>query len=490
MEIILINPRLRAWSPNIWVPLGLTYIAAALEKEGHKIDIIDMNEKKLNDEDLIAMLKKDADVVGITGMITEYQKILAIVDIAKNGFLDRPVILGGPIATTIPQELLKQSKADFIVMGEGETTTPALVQAIEHGSDISEIRGIAYKKGEQILINEPTIPIVNLDAIPFPARHLLDMSKYLKNHFELFGFDIEGYGKIRSTNLISSRGCPYNCTFCFKDMWGYKWRGRSAENIIAEIEILNEKYNVNGFHFTDDTFVLDKKRVFEFASLLKKSGLDVIWGCNGRVNLMQQDMLKAMRDAGCVSIAYGVESGNQLILDSMKKGITLIQTKNAVRWTKELGIKVSGYFMMGMLGETKETIIDTINFAKELDLDFYGFSIATPLPGTELYRKAMISGLIHPDGTSLKSWDFDVNVNLTEDCTDEELRAFKYTAFKEFTLKKQFGEYYMINPIFITNSLRVVLGLRNKTEVKTFMKNVGGIVKSYLTARKTGNGGG
>ena len=490
LKITLINPRLRAWSPNIWVSLGLTYIAAVLEEEGHTIKIIDLNEKRLNDGDLKAELEKDVDVVGITGMITEYQKILTIADIAKDGFSDRSVIIGGPIATTIPQELLKQSQADFIVMGEGEKTTPALVHAIEYGSDIAEIRGIAYKKGEQVIINEHAIPISNIDTIPFPARHLLDMGKYLKNHFEIYGFDIEGYGKIRSTNLISSRGCPYDCTFCFKDMWGYKWRGRSAENIIAEMELLNEKYNVNGFFFNDDTFVLDKKRVFEFTSLLKKSGLDVVWSCNGRVNLMQMDMLKAMRGAGCVSIAYGIESGNQSILDSMKKNITLNQTKNAVKWTKESGIKAAGCFMIGMLGEAKETIIDTINFAKELDLDFYGFSITTPLPGTELYRKAMISGLIPPDGTSLKSWDFDVNVNLTKDCTDEDLRRFKYEAFKEFTLKKQFGKYYMINPIFISNSLKVVLGLRNKTEAKNFMKNVGGIVKSYLNTPKTGNGGG
>ena len=488
MELILINPRLRVWSPNIWVPLGLTYIAAVLEKEGHTVKIIDMNEKKLNDDDLKVELKKSGDVIGITGMITEYQQILTIVDIAKDGFSDRPVILGGPIATTIPQELLEKSNADFIVMGEGEKTTPALIQAIEQGSDISEIRGIAYKKGKRVIINEPAIPIDNIDKILFPARHLLDMRKYLKNHFENFGYKIEGFGDIRSTNLISSRGCPYDCTFCFKDMWGYKWRGRSAENIIAEMELLNEKYNVNGFHFNDDTFVLDKKRVFEFTSLLNKSGLDVVWNCNGRVNLMQKDMLKAMRGAGCISIAYGIESGNQSILDSMKKNITLSQTKKVVKWTKEIEIKAAGYFMIGMLGETKETIRDTINFAKELDLDFYGFSITTPLPGTELYRKAMISGLISSNDTSLKSWDFDVNVNLTKDCTDEDLRVFKYEAFKEFTLKKQFGKYYMVNPIFMSNLFKVVLGIRNKTEAKNFMTNVSGTMKSYLKTPKTENG--
>ena len=491
MKIVLINPRLRAWSPNIWVPLGLAYIAAVLEKEGHTIKIIDMNEKKLNDDDLRANLKEDVDLVGITGMITEYQKILRIIDIAKDGFPDRKVILGGPLATTLPQQLLEQSKADFIVIGEGENTTPALIHAIEHGSDITKIRGIAYKKGEQIVINEPARQIDNIDTIPFPARYLLDMSKYIRNHFESFGFEIDGFDKIQSTNLTSSRGCPYNCTFCFKDMWGYKWRGRSAETIIAEMDLLNDKYNVNGFFFVDDLFVLDKKRVFEFASLLRKSGLDVIWYCNGRANLMQKDMLKAMHDAGCIGIAYGIESGNQSILDLMKKNITIDQAKSVVKWTKEIKIKAAGYFMIGMLGETKETIMDTINFAKELDLDFYGFSITTPLPGTELYTEAIKKGLIQTDMASLKGWDFDINVNLTKDCTDGDLRTFKYKAFKEFTLKKQFGKYYMINPSFLREGLKVVLLLRNREEAKEFARNVSGIIKSYLNwnMRKTAGEG-
>ncbi|MCK4331987.1 MAG: cobalamin-dependent protein, partial [Thermoplasmatales archaeon] len=225
MKILLINPRLRAWSPNIWVPLGLTYIAAVLEKDGHTVEIVDMNEKKMNDDDLRANLKEDVDVVGITGMITEYQKILKIIDIAKDKFLDRKVILGGPLATTLPQQLLEQSKADFIVIGEGENTMPILIHAMERGSDLAEIRGIAYKKPffkkesftkekikkeKKVVINEPVIPIDNIDTIPFPARHLLDMEKYIKNHFESFGFEIDNFDKIRSTNLTSSRGCPYN----------------------------------------------------------------------------------------------------------------------------------------------------------------------------------------------------------------------------------------------------------------------------------------
>lgn len=478
MKIILINPRLREWSPNIWIPLGLTYVASVLEKEGHIVKIIDMNAERMTDSDLIQNLNKDTNVVGITGMITEYQKILKISTLVKDTLPDVKIILGGPLATTLPRELLEYSHADFLVMGEGEKTTPALIHAIEHESDVAEIRGIAYRNNGKVIITEPVIPIDDLDTIPFPARHLLNMDKYTKNHFESFGFEIEGYDKIRSTNLISSRGCPYDCTFCFRDMWGYKWRGRSAKNIVEEMELLNSKYGMNGFLFNDDTFVLSKKRVFEFTRLLKESHLDVIWYCNGRINLIQKDLLKAMYDSGCRGIAYGIESGNQSILDSMKKNITLDQVRNVVKWTKDIGINAAGYFMIGMIGETKETIQDTIHFAKELDLDFYGFSITTPFPGTELYSEAMKRGLMHVDMTSLKTFDFDINVNLTKDCTDDDLKEFKYKAFKEFTLKKEFGKYYMLNPIFLKGALKVIFSLRNKNEAQEFARNARRIIKS------------
>lgn len=484
MKIVLINPRLRIWSPNIWVPLGLTYIAAALETNGHSIIIIDMNEKKINIEELSSYLPKDVDLIGITGMITECQKILKIIDVSKKADPDRPVMLGGPLATTFPIQLLEQSEADFIVIGEGEKTVPSLINSIENGLDLEKINAIAYKKSGQIIINEPTRPIDNLDTVTFPARHLLNMGKYIKNHFESFGINIEDFADIRSTNLSSSRGCPYNCIFCYKDVWGHKWRGRSAQNIIDEMDFLHEKYRINGFFFVDDTFVFDRKRIFEFTDLLEKSKKDYVWYCNGRINLMQKDMLKSMRKSGCIGISYGIESGNQSTLDFMRKGITIDQTKEVVKWTKESGINVGGYFMIGMLGETKNTISNTINFAKELDLNFYGFSITTPMPGTELYEYARKEGLIKEDISSFNGWDFDMNVNLTKDCTDDELRAFKYETFKIFSLEKEFGKYYLLNPIFLKNGLKVIVSLRDKQELNEFFINMKGILKMQLKMKK------
>jgi len=268
-HILLINPRLSSWSPNIWVPLGLTYIAAILEQKDLNVEIIDLNAKQSEKGNLERRVEK-ASIVGIGGMITEYQEILRLVNVVKKANGEARVVLGGPLATTLPQELLKASQADFVVVGEGEQTIINLIHAIQYGQSFANIRGIAYKNGNQIIVTPPVELITEMDTIPLPARHLLDMNRYLRNHFDSFGLTIKGLGEIRSTNLITSRGCPYNCTFCFKGMWGYKWRARSPQNILEEIQLLHQKYDVNGFFFNDDTFLLDNKRVFELCKLLSK----------------------------------------------------------------------------------------------------------------------------------------------------------------------------------------------------------------------------
>ena len=217
MKITLLNPRLKTWSPNAYVPLGLGYIAASLEQAGHYVEIIDLNVQRVNNTQLQKRLV-GSEIIGMTGMITEYQTLLGLVDIVKAANVEARVILGGPLATALPQKLLQESAADFIVLGEGEKTIVDLISAIGQGGNVSGIKGIAFKTDGRINITEPVEPIADLDTIPFPARHLLDMKRYIKDHFESFGIKIRGFGRVRSTNLVSSRGCPYSCTFCFKDM--------------------------------------------------------------------------------------------------------------------------------------------------------------------------------------------------------------------------------------------------------------------------------
>ncbi len=459
------------------IPLGLAYIAAVLENEGNDVEIIDTNAEKVSDKHLQRRVS-DADIVGITGMITEYQQVLKITNIIKEADQHIKVVLGGPLATTLPQELLQTSQADFVVIGEGEGTIVNLTSAIKRGGNFVDVKGIGYKDGNRIFIADLPESIANLDTVPFPARHLLDMDRYVQNQFHNFSSKMEGFGKIKSTNLITSRGCPYSCTFCFRDMWGNRWRGRSPENIVEEMEFLYARYGMNGFFFNDDTFVLDRNRVFEFCNLLKKRKLNAAWLCNGRVNLMTKELLEAMYEAGCREIAYGIESGNQQMLDSLKKNITLEQVRNAVKWTKDAGISANGYFMIGLPGETKKAIRQTIALAEELDLAFYGFSLVTPLPGTELYGAAIEKGLIQADITSLKDWDFNVNVNLTEDCSNEDLIALQNEIFRKFALKN-FGKYYMFNPAFLRRAAKVALSLQNRNEAKDLAQKARGIIQSY-----------
>lgn len=476
MKITLLNPRLKTWSPNAYVPLGLGYIAASLEQAGHDVAIIDLNVHRVSDKDLRRRIA-GAGIVGISGMITEYRTVIELAAVVKSAGAGVKVVLGGPLATALPQELLGESQADFIVLGEGEKTIVELVAAMDSGGDCRGINGIAFRADGQVISTGPAEPIADLDTIPFPARHRLDMQRYIKDHFQSFGIKIEGFGRIRSTNLVSSRGCPYSCTFCFKDMWGHKWRGRSSENIIREMELLHGTYNVNGFFFNDDTFVLDRKRVLEFCRQLIAKKLNIVWYCNGRVNLMTREMLAAMYAAGCRGIAYGIESGNQQILDSMKKNETLEQVREVVAWTKQAGIHVTGYFMLGMLGETRATIGETMAFARELELDFHGFSLTTPIPGTELYDSALRTGLISGMKTDLGEWSLHTNANLTRDCSDDELAGFASQAFREFYLRKRFGKYYFLNPGLIKEQVKVLASLRNREQARELLKKAGGVIR-------------
>jgi len=472
MNIVLLNPRLSTWSPNVYVPLGLAYVATALEEANHNVQILDFNVRKVRHSEFEEKIG-NAGIVGITGIITEYHEIVKLAHAVRAINNGAKIVLGGALATSLPERILQASQADAVVIGEGERTIVELVSAIERNQKLGSIRGIAFRENGNVIVTEPVIPISDIDTISFPARHLLEMRLYPTNQFETFGLRLKR--KNRSTVLISSRGCPYSCTFCFKGMWGNKWRGRSPENLIEEMELLDREYGMNGFLFYDDTFNVDKNRVFKFCQLLKERELDVAWYCNTRANLLTREMLNAMHDAGCIGVAFGIESGNQEVLNSIKKGLTLDQVRQAVKWTKEAGINVVGYFIFGLLGETKATVRETLDFARELDLDFYGFSLPNPLPCTELYDSAAEVGLIS-DNIARDEWTFHVNANLTQDCSDADLISISSEAFRDLYLKKRFGKYYFLNPRFLKN---VALSIRGKNQARLLAQKGIGVLKSY-----------
>jgi radical SAM superfamily enzyme YgiQ (UPF0313 family) len=224
MQITLINPRLKTWSPNVYAPLGLCYIAAALEKAGHDVDILDMNSSRVSDKKLLNHIA-GSQIVGIGGLITEHDEVLRLVETVKQSDENKIVVLGGPLATTHAVELIKSSKADVAVVGEGEKTIVELVEAIEKGTSRKLITGIVYCNDDGEVVKHPDREQEkNLDSVDFPARHLLDMGKYSTHHFKTFGIKVP---KMKSTTLISSRGCIYKCSYCDRQACGTRWNARS-----------------------------------------------------------------------------------------------------------------------------------------------------------------------------------------------------------------------------------------------------------------------
>ncbi len=466
MNILLINPKLKTWSPNIYVPLGLCYIAASLEQAGHYVDILDMNSEKVSDKALVKHIEH-SPIVGIGGLVTEYSEVVRLVKVIK-GYSNAPVVLGGPLATTHAEELLVASGANFAVVGEGERTIVELVKAIETGEVKELIKGIVYRDADGVVAHPPREPEKILDSIPHPSRYLLDMRRYSTHHFKTFGIKVP---KMKSTTLISSRGCVYKCSFCDRQACGTRWYARSPEDIVSEMRDLRDAYGIRGFVFNDDTFVVNRKRVLDFCTLLEKELPDAVWYCNGRVNLMDEEMIQAMAKSGCVGIAYGIESGNQAILDSVHKQITLEQVERIVGLTKRAGIHVTGYFMLGILGDTRQTIQETLDFAEKLDLDFYGFGITSPIPGTEMYAQAVEKGLVDKD-KRLEDWSFHAQMNLTKDCSYEELEAYNEYAFRHFTIEKRWGKHYLWNWKLWWEGLRTLVFLARKRNVSELVKKV------------------
>lgn len=446
MKILLINPPIQGSSLSNF-PLGLGYIARVLQDEGYDISVLDINAHRWSQEEVKKkIISSNFDIAGITALITEYKYVRWLTKLIKEYNPSSKVILGGGLASAVPEIVLRKTNTDIVVIGEGEVTTKEVISSLEEGKNLNNVRGIMFKENNKL--HEPGIraPIENLDEIPFPARELFPTEIYIRN---------TGLGRklvdasVRSANIITSRGCPYNCAYCFKGMWGQKFRARSPDNIIEEIEELIKQYKINNIFFNDDVFVLDKKRVYSFCDKLIEQNINISWECNGRVNLMDLDMLKKMRAAGCRIVSYGIESGNQEILDALNKKVTVEQAKKAIQLTWEAGILPKAYLMIGTFGETEKTVQDTINFCKEAGPMVFGFSFTTPFPNTVLYQKAKEAGKTSAEEELMEkwgSWGDTIITNLTE-MSDEELKKLRDKAVKKIVVgvtATKFWKYYKV----------------------------------------------
>jgi len=377
LRVALIVPK---WHERVtdYPPLGLAYLGAVLERGGHTARIFDFGLRpcRLQEEDIADVAAFGPDLIGFTVMTGGYHNVEQSLGPIKAVMPSVPIVLGGPHPTMFPEEIAATPGVDFVVYGEGEETLMELVAALQSGAtDFSDILGLAYARNDE-LVRTPERPLIrDLDALPLPARHLLELDKY----------PLAAPNGEKMLTVLSSRGCPFNCSYCFKGIVGRTYRQRSPENILAELRHLKSAYGARNFYFIDDLFTINTKRLMAISQMIIDEGLDIRWQCLGRVDRVAPESLSMMYRAGCRELHYGIESGNPEVLAATGKNITLDQVRQAVKWTAQSGIRGKGYFMLGLPGDTEETMEQTIRFACELELDEAMFSITTPFPGTRLW---------------------------------------------------------------------------------------------------------
>jgi anaerobic magnesium-protoporphyrin IX monomethyl ester cyclase len=354
-------------------PMGLLYLGAYLEREGYQVEIRDFcNPEEIPDYSRY-------DLMGISTDTTRHLKAMRIARQAKEAGCT--VVMGGPHPCYIDDEILAGRWVDFIVHGEGEVTLLELVRALEGGGkDWEGVEGISFRKDGEVVRTTPRPFIRDLDSLPMPARHLIDMDLYRRTKF----------GERAITPVVTSRGCPANCNFCSSSsFFGRRWRARSADSVVEELEELHNKYGFGAVAFVDDNFTLCPERVVAISEGIISKGLDIWWWNFSRAEniVKNEEMLKVMKKAGSKTIYIGVESASPQTLAELGKRMDLNTVIKAVEVLKRHGFEICASYILGSPRDKAKDIHETIRFAKRLDTNVAQFSILTPYPGTALYEE-------------------------------------------------------------------------------------------------------
>jgi radical SAM superfamily enzyme YgiQ (UPF0313 family) len=422
MKILIINPPIRLTDKPRHIPHGLAILANVIRKNlGITPEFVDINAYRYSNEEVESILRSiKFDVVLIGGLIPVYKRIVLYADIIKEINPDAVIIAGGSAAMSVPKLLLQNSKVDIVCAGEGEKVIINLLKGLKNDTleDLKNIRGFYYKVNGEIFYSGSPELLHDLDSeSDVPAYDLLPMEIYLSNPAVGFGRDID---------LISSRGCPFSCTFCYQP-WGSHFRAHSVDFIIDTLKHLKRDYMIDFVSFQDDEFMARKDRVYEFCEKVHKHIPGLLWSCTGRVNLVNEDIVKTMKNAGCVSISYGFESGSPRMLKSMNKIATIEKMENAVKVNRKYGMMLPVSFIIGMPGEDEGSCRETVEFCVRNEIPLKSIMFATPYPGTELFNMAVSTNRINKERIHefvLKLEDArDFAVNLTDVFDDEQLIA-------------------------------------------------------------------
>jgi len=455
MRVLLINVPIRLNAPPVAFPVGLGIIAQVLLDKGHDVEVLDINALRLQPDQVVKTIAKcHADVIGISGLISTYKYQIWLIEELKKCLPNATVVSGGGCATSVPHLMMENSSADILVIGEGENTISELVNALGNNIPLEEISGIVFKNNNKIITTEPRQLEKDLDNFPMPAYGLFPTEIYqnvaLWRDFK------------NSLNIISSRGCPMDCNFCYALFGKRSYRRRGAQAIIKEIRFLKSNYDVEFIGFVDDNLTINRNHLTQVCKALEKE--DIAWGCHGRIDTADEERLELMAKAGCKWLGFGIESGSQRILDAMNKRVTVEQARNAIITTRAVGIYANTTFIYGYPGEDKRSVAETMQFKLDLDI-MPGAFYATPYPGTKLYEYAQEKNLIKNEHEYVLSLNdaSDFTVNLTE-FSNEDFFNVEKSANSELKIALIFKNF-KIPPDNAANYLNIADDFLNREEL-------------------------
>ena len=464
MKVLFVNPPQTAskykFMGVIAPPLGIAYMAGVLQENNIDVEILDASAEDMDFKDVEKeLLKRKPDLVALTALTPTIGRALETAQVVKETLPDAIVVMGGYHPTFNFIETLEDENVDIVIRGEGEYIMLNLVQALENQSSLHDVKGIVFedKNSKEIVVNPEAPLIQDLDELPFPALNLLPMKKY-----RLLDMDTH------MTTMITTRGCPMQCSFCSSAaMHGKKIRERNVENIVDEIEYLKTNYDIDTIAFMDDTFTFKKRKVMAICDEILKRNIEIMWGCTSRVDTLDEKLLKKMKEAGCITIFIGVESADQQQLDNMCKNTTIAKIENAFKIAHKLKIRTIASVALGMPGDTKEIMNKTVKFVHKLKPNYAIYSLATPYPGTRFYKEAFEKNLI-----KIKDWSkytLITPILETIDCSLNDMRKIQAKAFMKFYLRPHYiiRQFLQDGPYLLKTIFGVIKTALSKTPKNT-----------------------
>jgi anaerobic magnesium-protoporphyrin IX monomethyl ester cyclase len=425
----------------------LGYIAAYLKSHGVSVELVDCTFA--DEKEVVERVRRSRPrIIGVQVMFSMKEKALEFARVFRNDC--EVLVAGGPLATSNPEEFL--SSFDVVVIGEGEQTMLELVQAIQKGEGLANVSGIAFKEKGEVRFTPARDFLKNLDSVPFPSREMFDNSAYEDYYSKNFGYT--------TTSVITSRGCPFQCDFCSRPIFGNRFRSRTAASIAEEVKAVRQ-LGYERIWFADDCFTQDRKRLLSICDELIRRRISIGWECLSRVDTVDLEVAERMKQAGCVRVFFGIESGNDSILKIMKKQATTEQAKEAVNVFKKVGVQTGAFFILGYPGENDRTVLDTVDFGSSLPLDYLSFTFPYPIPGTPLFERVKNRMLFEdwkePEGFHIVKH----KLLFRSDFSETKLKFAIFKGMTQFYIRKYLGRrgYSVLGRLFerLTDTVYKVL---------------------------------